>query len=885
MTDSIARVDDAEDVADSETETDTKRGTIGIGGRLYLAFGFLTALTLVACGAAWYAMDNLGRSLEKVTDQSVPALTASLELSALSAKVAATAPALVSATDDVRRQQISEQIATGLQEIQERSIALGEMDPNAAEQINALTTEMSMSLDKLKSAVDAREEAQSAVDAASVFASIAHTDFLDVAEPAVKSTVDRMSEAGQQTIDIATETIDELVGEQVATLRAALTIASNGQRMAAIISRTAAIKDLDQLTAEEQAFGKAAVDTQQLLKQLPETPNGDRLREVATALMKWGIGDGSAFEIRRGELNWVDLTVEQYEAVQAGRAALDAAVVELSEAFDQAALPVVEGARINLMTGSTDLADILETGIYTLVDEDVVSMRLALETLAEANRAAGIVNGAATAENDSLLIAEARKFAESAEKLTSLASRMRLDPRTSSLADAATSLAAVGEDPGNVFETRRAQIAAVASAEAALAEARDVAARFEELVKADVDRAVAAANQAGEAAVAEIDRGLMILAAVAAASALVGILIGWLVVNRQVVRRLTGLGGLMQELADGNNQIEVDTSGSDEISGMAQTVEVFRDNAIEVERMRADQLESERRASEERQQQRLELAADFESRVKSIIDRVGASAQQMEQTARALTDGASDVRHRSEEGVSAAHATSTNVQTVASAAEELSASIREISDKIAHSSDQARKANDQATATQRRVEGLEEAASRIDTVVNLITDIAEQTNLLALNATIEAARAGDAGKGFAVVANEVKSLASQTAKATDEITSQIKMVQDGVREAVGAIRGVASAIEEIDGNVTAIAGAVEEQGASTQEIARSTQDAAAGTSQVTETIEGVSAVANDTGGQAEAVLSAARELTGEAQTLDREVNAFLAQVRDGGRSA
>jgi methyl-accepting chemotaxis protein len=217
----------------------------------------------------------------------------------------------------------------------------------------------------------------------------------------------------------------------------------------------------------------------------------------------------------------------------------------------------------------------------------------------------------------------------------------------------------------------------------------------------------------------------------------------------------------------------------------------------------------------------------------------------------------------------------TNVQTVASAAEELSASIREIQQQMATSARIAQQAVEQVDRTDTTVTGLVQAADKIGEVVNLISDIASQTNLLALNATIEAARAGEAGKGFAVVASEVKNLANQTAKATEEIGQQIAAMQTATGDSVQAIRGIGATIKQISEVTTTVASAVEEQGAATQEISRNVQQASAGTQEVSSNITGVSQAATQTGTAAGQVLSAARELAQQGQKLNTEIEAFL----------
>jgi methyl-accepting chemotaxis protein len=228
---------------------------------------------------------------------------------------------------------------------------------------------------------------------------------------------------------------------------------------------------------------------------------------------------------------------------------------------------------------------------------------------------------------------------------------------------------------------------------------------------------------------------------------------------------------------------------------------------------------------------------------------------------------------------SAAEETSVNVQTVSSGTEELSSSIAEIGRQVITSAQIARKAVDEAGATDATMQGLADNASRISVVVDLIQVIASQTNLLALNATIEAARAGEAGRGFAVVASEVKSLANQTAKATDEIRAQIASMQQVTTSAVGAIRNIGETIGEINEVTTAIAAAVEEQGAATREIARNIQHAAGGTSEVSSNIVGVSTASAEAGSAASEVLSASGALRREADVLRAEIDAFLSNIR------
>jgi len=403
---------------------------------------------------------------------------------------------------------------------------------------------------------------------------------------------------------------------------------------------------------------------------------------------------------------------------------------------------------------------------------------------------------------------------------------------------------------------------------------RKVFATLEEMIRLN-ERRAAAAGQKADAAYNHALTGIAISVALALLAGLGAAL--WL--DRDIARNVLRLSESLRCVARRDYAFELPgRDRQDEIGVMARALEDCRAGLQQADALAAAQ-ETERAAKEQRATRLAELVGRFERKVGDMVGMLAAASTELESTARSMSGIASQTGKQSDAVLSAARQAGGGVQTVATAAEELTASIGEISRQVAEATGVTARAVQDAQRTDATVRALAESATRIGEVVGLINDIAGQTNLLALNATIEAARAGEAGKGFAVVASEVKSLAAQTAKATDDIRSQITQIQAATQQAVSDIQAITSTIDAVSSITVTIASAVEQQGAATAEIARTVAETAQATGAVTENIAAVSEGAGNTGAAAGEVLTASGELSRQSEQLSSEVRSFIAQVR------
>jgi methyl-accepting chemotaxis protein len=569
--------------------------------------------------------------------------------------------------------------------------------------------------------------------------------------------------------------------------------------------------------------------------------------------------------------------------VAAARERLEAAAQHEKQydALRNAQASFVAAASPAMMDAQTQINAIL--GSANLSQDDAAEAARTVDQLgnviASSNLMASEMIAALSANSSDTLEAIENEFKATQARVKSNLDLLPKNSGTAALGDTALKLLALGEGKTGVFKIRQKELDANDYGQIILDETRKLNVGLGISVRQLVDGVQSETDASTSQAHKEISLATTVMLALGALTLIGSVLFVWLYVGGNILRRIGNLQRSMQLLSSGDLESEILWSSQrDEIAAMANSLQVFRESMIEARALSADQ-DKDRIAKAERASRMEARIVEFEATVRAALDSLQKSANSMQTTAQSMSATADQSSALVSVVASAAEETSVNVQTVSSGTEELSTSIAEISRQVITSAQIARKAVEEAGQTDATMQGLAENAGRISVVVDLIQVIASQTNLLALNATIEAARAGEAGRGFAVVASEVKSLANQTAKATEEIRAQIASMQQVTTSAVGAIRNIGHTIGEINEVTTAIAASVEEQGVATREIARSIQHAAGATSEVSSNIVGVSTASAEAGSAASEVLSASGALRREADVLRSEIDAFLSNIR------
>ncbi len=701
---------------------------LGVRERLFMAFGFVAALTVLASGIAWKGMDEVSTAITKITAEAIPEITDSLTLAQQTTLIAAAAPALSSVTSNAEREQLISDLRSQIEEVTNRINALP-----GAELDRATLTGI---LDKL-------------------------TAQIDIMDKAVAVKIKARSDASQALLDL------EQVHEEV-------------------------------------------------------------LRALKPAIL----GSNSVLS--------------------------------------------TEAQFIPQMTDSAEI----QAGLKRLLDGGLRDLRIYLEMEAQANLVAGKLSQAANLPNLDSVWGARTEFEAFVARF--LRAGMASDsPVRAKVVEALAKMQALGEGDKTVFDHRMNELEAREKIFTALEVSRSLSSELSASVQALADSAQQSSETAAGNSHGVVQNGKLQLGIVAVVSFLAAVLIAWLYVGRNLVRRLLTVSSSMEKLAGGDLTTQVPRDGSDEIARMGDTVQVFKDNALEAKRMQGEQERLKEEAEAQKRDLMLKMAGDFEEVIGNALNTVSNSSEQMHASAQAMSETATDASSMSSVVARGAEQAMASVNTVASATEELSSSINEISGQVNKSSEVANDAVGKAKATNEVVKGLAEAAERIGAVVELITAIAEQTNLLALNATIEAARAGDAGKGFAVVASEVKNLAGQTGKATQEISEQINGIQNATEDAVKAIAEITEVVAEVDEIATSIASAIEEQGTATQEIARNAEQAASGTQEVTSNIQGITDAVTRTGSSSSEISNASGDLSQQANMLKQEADKFVQLIRAG----
>ncbi len=599
------------------------------------------------------------------------------------------------------------------------------------------------------------------------------------------------------------------------------------------------------------------------------------LQEGTERLKELGIAKANDIDVAREALMQRLATLNQIVkdriVISNKRHNLSSSIQPAHEALTAVLVPAIDDANFDLMTRNK------LTGTETALNSEIEYLRRLFETQSGSNLLAGLLTEASLVDETNrleplrdLIGSAMRKIEENVGEIHGVALQRSLKVLSKKLSD-------LGSDNG-IVSLRAVELARQGDAQGAFAAAQSEAANLKQAVDALVEQQSEIAKVNSRRVADQISSGEILLSVLAITAIIAAILIAWLYVGRNVVRRLVSLSEAMRRVAGGDFEVKIENRRGDEIGDMASALRVFRQTTLDA--TTAHQKEIEQARALETRRQTIEAATQsFELSVSKIVQTLDRAAAAMDISGRDMAASANRNQGQALATAAASEETMANVETVAGSAEELAHSIEHITARVADFAAMARQATSEAQAITGTVESLSESIEEIEGIANLIRNIAGQTNLLALNATIEAARAGEAGRGFAVVAQEVKGLAAKTGKATEEITRRILTIEEATSRSVSTMKAIAATILQLDGLANDVAAAVRQQGTVTQEIARNASAAAKGARDVSANIAEVSSTAVKTGEVAGTVFTAAAELANESLQLREEVERYLAQVR------
>jgi methyl-accepting chemotaxis protein len=528
--------------------------------------------------------------------------------------------------------------------------------------------------------------------------------------------------------------------------------------------------------------------------------------------------------------------------------------------------------------GNTNVESLPSVNMETMsteIDQNIATLQNSLKFIAELNLLAGYYSTAEHLAVKEAMVPLKEVYTSVAAKIMSIKASIESD----SIKEKTEQFVGYGEGTESIFALREKYLVDSIEAENLSNQLNEALGQLQSSLQKQSLQIEDDASVKGEQAVASSNKIKSTTLLMTCLLIVVALATGFLYVRPAIVNRLIDVYHATEEIASGNLETEIKTSGNDELAKMADALVQFRDNEKARIKLEEEQKQAELKQAEDRKKAMMALADQFEEQVGQIVKTVARASQEMQKMTGHLSETIQNTSTRSDTVLAAAEQASQNVQAVAAATEQMSMSIREISGNVLNTADTAKDCTSFAHESQGKLDELREAVEEIDAVIQSINDVAEQTNLLALNATIEAARAGDAGKGFAVVASEVKALAGQTHVMTDEISGKVEHIKNSASGTISSVNDILSKITLVDEKTTSVASAVEEQSTATAEISSNIQEAATGTDKVSSNMQDIQQAANDSANSTELLKTASNELTAQTDKLQTSVKEFLAEIR------